>query len=101
MDFDTYETFLENLSSVMCGINSLMSKAVSHQGHSFVWSPLQPDFIAVGKLEFIKAKIGSASRNSLLPFVLQYLDEENYVVELIYFADKYDRKPSFYLSVGY
>lgn len=101
MDFEAYETFLENLSSVMRGIDYLINEAVSHQGDHLVWSPIQPDFVAAGELESIKIKIGNVHRNSILPFVLQYLDEDNYVVELTYLIDKHDEKPSFYLSIGH
>ena len=101
MDFEAYETFLENLSSIMRGIDNLICEAMSHKNLPLVWSPLQPDFVAVGKLESIKIELGNARHNSILPFVLQYLDEDNYVVELTYLIDKHDKKPSFYLSIGH
>ena len=101
MDFDTYETFLENLSSVMRGVDYLINEAVSHQGRSLVWSPIHPDYVEIGKIINIKIKIGNAHRNSILPFILQYIDEDNYVVELTYSAYEDGKKPSFYLSVGF
>lgn len=101
MDFDTYETFLENLFSVMNGINRLINEAVSHQGRSLVWSPIHPDYVEIGKIINIKIKIGNAHRNSILPLILQYIDEDNYVVELTYFIEECDKKPSFYLSIGH
>lgn len=101
MDFEAYETFLENLSSVMRGIDYLINEAVSHQGDHLVWSPIQPDFVAAGELESIKIKIGNAHRNSILPFVLQHINEDNYVVELACSADDDDKQPSFSLFIGY
>ena len=101
MDFEAYETFLENLSSVARGVDSLINEAISHPGHPFVWSPIQPDFVAAGELESIKIKIGNAHRNSILPFILQYIDEDNYIIELTYLIDECDKKPSFYLSIGH
>ena len=103
MDFEAYETFLENLSSITRGINNLICEAMSHKNLPLVWSPLQPDFVAVGKLESVKVARGSANCNSILPFILQCIDEDNFVVELTYFVDdEYEGKnPSFYLSIGY
>ena len=103
MDFTTYETFLENLNSSVRGINNLIYEAVSHKNLPLVWSPLQPDFIAVGKLKSVKVGIGGVHRNAILPFILQYIDEYNYVVELTYLVDNEhkDTKPRFYLSIGY
>ena len=45
MDFDTYETFLENLTSVMNGINCLIQKAMGEHGKRFVWSPISPGIV--------------------------------------------------------
>lgn len=103
MDFLAYETFLENLTSSVRGINNLIYEAVSHKNLPFVWSPLQPDFVAIGELESVKVELGNASRNSILPFILQYIDEDNYVVELTYLVDNEHKgtKPCFYLSIGY
>lgn len=103
MDFTAYETFLENLNSSVRGINSLIREAMSHKNLPLVWSPLQPDFVAVGKLKSVKVELGNASRNSIIPFILQYIDENNYVVELTYLIDNEhkDTKPRFYLSIGH
>lgn len=101
MDFKEYETFLENLSSVMSGLDYLINEAVSHEGHSLVWSPIQPNVVSVGELESIRANIENIDRDFILPFVLRHIDEDNYVVELTYAVDEYYKEPSFYLSVGY
>lgn len=103
MDFTTYETFLENLTSSVRGINNLIREAMSHKNLPLVWSPLQPDFVAVGKLESVKVARVNANCNSIIPFILQYIDEDNYVVELTYLVDdehKYN-VPCFSLSIGY
>lgn len=103
MDFTAYETFLENLNSITRGINNLIQKAMSHKNLPLVWSPLQPDFVEVGRLESVKVARGSANCNSIISFILQYIDEDNCVVELTYLVDdehKY-KVPCFSLSIGY
>ena len=53
MDFDTYETFLENLFSVMRGIDCLIQMAGSKSGKRFVWSPVTPDIVKEGALSHV------------------------------------------------
>ena len=101
MDFTTYETFLENLNSVMRGINNLIQEAESHVGLPLVWSPIRPDFVAVGKLESSKAELEYTSRDSILPFILKFIDEDNFVVELTCVVDEYDKTPYFFFSIGH
>ena len=103
MDFTVYETFLENLASIVRGIGNLIYEAESHKNLPLVWSPLQPDFVAVGRLKSVKVELEKANRNSILPFILQFIDEDNFVVELTYLVDdEYEgKKPCFHVSVGY
>ena len=103
MDFTAYETFLENLNSSVRGINNLIREAMSNKNLPLVWSPLRPDLVVMGELESVKVELGNASRSSIIPFILQYIDEDNYVVKLTYLVDNEhkDTKPRFYLSIGY
>lgn len=101
MDFKAYETFLENLSSVMRGINYLIQKAESKSGKRFVWSPVAPDIVEEGVLSYVGWGFVYTDIKAIPQAILQHIDEDNYLVELAYLANEDDKKPSFYLSVGY
>ena len=98
MDFDTYETFLENLSSVMSGINRLIQKAKDESGKCFVWSPVAPDIVEEGALDFVG--YGPVYNVKAIPqVILEHLNYENFIVELVYYMDTPDG--SYYiLSIG-
>lgn len=101
MDFDTYETFLENLSSIMRGINCLIQKAEGKKGKRFVWSPVAPDIVKEGVLSHVEWGFVYTDTETIPQAILQHINEDNYVVELAYSVDEDDKKPSFSLYVGY
>ena len=99
MDFEAYETFLENLSSVMRGINYLIQKAGSKSGKRFVWSPVAPDIIEEGTLDYVEQGFVYTDIKDIPPAILEYLDYENYVVELVYINTH--NGSHYLLSIGY
>lgn len=101
MDFDTYETFLENLSSVMRGIDYLIQKAGGKSGKRFVWSPVAPDIFKEGVLSHVGWGFVYTDIKDIPQAILQHIDEDNYVVELAYSVDEDDKKPSFSLFIGH
>ena len=101
MDFEAYETFLEDLSSVMRGIDCLIQKAGSKSGKRFVWSPIAPDIVKEGVLSHVGWGFAYADIKAIPQAILQHINEDNYVVELACSVDEDDKKPSFYLWVGY
>ena len=101
MDFGTYETFLENLFSVMRGIDCLIQKAKCERGERFVWSPVAPDIVEKGALSHVWRGFVYTDIKAIPQAILQHIDEDNYTVELAYLANGDDKEPFFYLSVGY
>ena len=101
MDFEAYETFLENLSSVMRGINRLIQKAKGENGKRFVWSPVAPDIVKEGVLSHVGWGFVYTDIKAIPQAILQHINEDNYIVELAYSVDKDDKKPCFSLYVGY
>lgn len=101
MDFDEYETFLENLSSVMRGIDCLIQEAKGKSGRRFVWSPVAPDIVEEGVLSHVLWGFVYTDTKTIPQAILQHIDEDNYIVELAYSVDKDDKKPCFSLYVGY
>lgn len=101
MDFDTYETFLENLSSIMSGVDYLIQKAKGEVGKRFVWSPVAPDIVKKGVLNHVEWGFVYTDTETIPQAILQHINEDNYVVELAYSVDEDDKKPSFSLYVGY
>lgn len=101
MDFEAYETFLENLSSVMRGIDCLIQMAGSKSGKRFVWSPVAPDIVEEGVLNHVGWGFVYTDIKAIPQAILQHIDEDNYIVELACFVDEDDKKPSFCLFVGY
>lgn len=99
MDFEAYETFLENLSSIMRGIDCLIQKAESKSGKRFVWSPVAPDVVAEGTLDHVGWGSGYANTKLILPAILKRLDDDNYIVELV--CIKSSGESVYLLSVGY
>ena len=101
MDFEAYETFLENLSSVMRGIDCLIKMAEGKKGKRFVWSSVAPDIVKEGTLSHVKRGFAYTDIKAIPQAILRHIDEDNYIVELACSVDEDDKKPSFYLSVGY
>ena len=84
MDFDTYETFLENLSSVMRGIDCLIQKAKEESGKRFVWSPVASDIVEEGALDYIGQEFVYTDIKAIPQAILEHLNDENFIVELVY-----------------
>lgn len=101
MDFETYETFLENLSSVMRGIDCLIKIAEGKSGKRFVWSPVAPDIVKEGVLTHVEWGFVYTDIKAIPQAILQHINEDDYIVELAYSVDKDDKKPCFSLYVGY
>ena len=101
MDFEAYETFLENLSSIMRGIDCLIRMAEGKSGKRFVWSPIAPDVVGEGVLSHVEWGFVYTDTKAIPQAILRHIDEDNYVVELACSIDEDDKKPSFSLYVGY
>lgn len=101
MDFEAYETFLENLFSVMRGIDCLIQMAGSKSEKRFVWSPVAPDIVKEGVLSHVGWGFVYTDIKAIPQAILQHINEDNYIVELAYSVDKDDKKPCFSLYVGY
>lgn len=101
MDFDTYETFLENLSSVMRGIDCLIKMAEGKKWKRFIWSAVAPDIVKEGTLSHVGWGFVYTDIKAIPQAILQHINEDNYIVELAYSVDKDDKKPCFSLYVGY
>ena len=101
MDFGTYETFLENLFSVMRGIDCLIQKAKCERGERFVWSPVAPDIVEKGALSHVWRGFVYTDIKAIPQAILQHINEDNYVVELACSVDEDDKKPSFCLFIGF
>ena len=89
MDFTTYETFLENLNSVVRGITNLIQEAEENTGMPLLWSPLSPDIIKRGVLTHTEWGIVYSNSSPLQQAILEHLDDDNYVVELTYKIDSF------------
>lgn len=99
MDFEAYETFLENLSSIMRGLDHLIQKAESKSGKRFVWSPVAPDVVAEGTLDYVEWGFTETETEAIPQVILEYLNSENFIVELVYmntFGGSY-----YILSIGH
>ena len=99
MDFEAYETFLENLSSVMRGINRLIQKAESKSGKRFVWSPIAPDVVAEGTLNCVERGLIYTDSKDISQMILEHLNYENFIIELVY--TNIDNGSYYLLSIGY
>lgn len=98
MDFEAYEIFLENLSSVMSGIDCLIQKARSKSGKRFVWSPVAPDIIEEGTLDYVEWGFTETDIKAIPQMILDHLNYENFAVELVFmntFGGNY-----YFLSIG-
>ena len=100
MDFKEYETFLENLSSIMSGIDRLIQKAEENTGMPLLWSPLSPDIIKRGGLTHTEWGIGYTNSSPLQQAILEHLDDDNYIVELTYKIDSFGNDV-YSLYIGY
>lgn len=89
MDFEAYETFLENLTSSVRGIANLIQEAEENTGMPLLWSPLSPDIIKRGVLTHTEWGIVYANSSPLQQTILEHLDDDNYVVELTYKIDSF------------
>ena len=99
MDFEAYETFLENLSSVMRGIDCLIQMAGSKSGKRFVWSPTAPDVVAEGTLNYVEWEFVYTDIEVIPQVILEHLNYENFIVELVY--TNIDNGSYYLLSIGY
>ena len=99
MDFEAYETFLENLSSVRRGINRLIQKAESRSGKRFVWSPVAPDVVAEGTLNCVERGLIYTDSEDISQVILEHLNYENFIIELVY--TNIDNGSYYLLSIGY
>ena len=99
MDFEAYETFLENLSSVMRGIDCLIQMAGSKSGKRFVWSPVAPDVVTEGTLDHVEWGFTETEAEVIPQVILEYLNSENFIVELVYMNT--DSGSYYILSIGH
>ena len=99
MDFEAYETFLENLSSVMSGINRLIQKVGSKSGKRFVWSPVAPDIIEEGTLDYVEWGFTETEAEAIPQVILEYLNSESFIVELV--CMNTDSGRYYILSIGH
>lgn len=99
MDFEAYETFLENLSSVMRGINRLIQKAKGESGKRFVWSPVAPDVVEEGTLNCVEWGFVYTDIKVIPQVILEHLSYKNFIVELVY--TNIDNGSYYLLSIGY
>ena len=99
MDFEAYETFLENLSSIMRGINRLIQKAKGESGKRFVWSPLTPDIVEEGVLNCVERGLIYTDSEDISQVILEHLNYENFIIELVYTS--IDNGSYYLLSIGY
>ena len=99
MDFEAYETFLENLSSVMRGINRLIQKANNERGKRFVWSPIAPDIVEKGALDYVEWGFTETEDEAIPQVILEYLNSENFIVELV--CMNTDSGSYYILSIGH
>lgn len=100
MDFTAYETFLENLNSITCGITNLIQEAEQNTGMPLLWSPLSPDIIKRGGLTHTEWGIGYTNSSPIQQVILEHLDDDNYVVELTYRIDSFGNDV-YSLYIGY
>lgn len=99
MDFEAYETFLENLSSVMSGINRLIQKAKGESGKRFIWSPVAPDIVEKGALNYVEWGFICPNIKAIPQVILEHLSYKNFIVELVY--TNIDNGSFYLLSIGY
>ena len=98
MDFEAYETFLENLASIMSGLDRLIQKAESKSGKRFVWSPIAPDVVAEGTLNYVERGFIETEAEAI-PQVILDLNSENFIVELV--CMNTDSGSYYILSIGH
>lgn len=99
MDFEAYETFLENLTSVMSGIDRLIRMAKGKRGKRFVWSPIALDIVEEGTLNYVKWGFIYTDSKDIPQVILEYLNSENFIVELV--CMNTDSGSYYLLSIGY
>ena len=99
MDFEAYETFLENLSSIMRGIDYLIQKAESKSGKRFVWSPISPDVVAEGTLDYVEWGFTETEAEAIPQVILEYLNSKNFIVDLV--CMNTDSGSYYILSIGH
>ena len=99
MDFEAYETFLENLSSIMRGIDCLIQKAESKSGKRFVWSPVAPNIVAEGTLNYVEWGFVYTDIKVIPQVILEHLNYKNFIVELVYTSSH--SGSHYLLSIGY
>lgn len=100
MDMVAYESFLENLTSSMRGINNLIRVAEQNAEKSLLWSPLEPDIIKRGNLTYNGWGIRYTNPSPIHQAILEHLNDENYVVELTYSVDSFGND-AYSLYIGY
>lgn len=100
MDMVTYESFLENLSVIVRGIDNLIQEAEWNAGKPMLWSPLAPDIIKRGNLTYKECGSGYTNSSPIQQAILRLLDADNYVVELTYSVDSFGHD-AYSLYIGY
>lgn len=99
MDMVTYESFLENLSVIVRGINCLIQKVNSNRGKRFVWSPIAPDIVTEGTLDYVGWGSVCTYDKAIPQTILDYLNSENFIVELV--CMNTDSESYYLLSIGH
>ena len=99
MDFEAYETFLENLASVMSGLDRLIQKAEGKSWKRFVWSPVAPDIVKEGVLSHVGWGFVYTDIKVIPQVILEHLNYENFIIELVY--TNIDNGSYYLLSIGY
>ena len=99
MGFEAYETFLENLTSIMHGIDYLIQKAGSKSGKRFVWSPVAPDVVTEGTLDYVEWGFTETEAEDIPQVILEYLNDKNFIVELV--CMNTDSGSYYLLSIGH
>jgi len=96
MDMQDFSTFLENFNLVLVGISNLVCAANVDPGTPYLWSPLSPDTIEPGTLEAVYNEFFIEGDDSIIPYALSMLSENNPVLCLLYNRMDY----SYILQVG-
>ena len=99
MSFTAYETFLENLNSITHGVSYLIQKANDNPGKRFVWSPVIPDIVKKGTLNYVEWEFTETDTEVIPQVILKYLNSENFIVELVCMDT--DSRSYYILSIGH
>lgn len=84
MDMQDFAIFLENFNLILVGISNLVSAAEADPGTPYLWSPLSPDTIVSGTLEWVHNTIVIEEDDNVTLYALNLLSEDNPVFCLFY-----------------